>query len=291
VFFPVNALSRIANTRAAAPALVHSTLYRPVRLMKRCPLVTTIHDLIVYRRPEIYSGRAAARFRRWIEWSARRAAAILTVSEVSREQIVRILRVPREKVHVTYPGVDAAFGPPLQADVEQFKVSRGLKRPYVLYVGQRGGHKNFNVVAEAFRLGLLEDFELLAVGGEAVGPAGAAIRHLAALSDEELQCAYAGAAALVFPSLDEGFGLPLVEAMSCGTAIAASDIPTNREIAGTASVLFDPSDARACAEAILAAAGSSRARLIEEARHRLARFSWVECARRTLQVYREVLGR
>ena len=143
--------------------------------------------------------------------------------------------------------------------------------------------------SEAFRLKGLSDFELVAVGGEPARD-GDAFRCLGALPDGELRCAYTGAAALVFPSLWEGFGLPLVEAMSCGTPIAASDIPTNREIAGEASVRFDPADALGCAEAILEAARSGRERLVAAGRQRVKRFSWERCAEATRRVYGEVMG-
>ena len=160
----------------------------------------------------------------------------------------------------------------------------------MLYVGHRGEHKNFQVLSEAFRLPVLDDFDLVAVGGQPVMPAAPSLHHLANVPDSGLRCAYAGAAAFVFPSLCEGFGLPLLEAMSCGAPIAASDIPTNREVAGAAFIPFDPADPRSCAESILQAAGPARARLLTAARDRLPRFSWTDCAARTLRVYRQVLN-
>jgi glycosyltransferase involved in cell wall biosynthesis len=278
LFFPLNSASRVWHTRAARPALVHSTLYRPLRFRGGCPLVVTIHDVIAHLRRDLHPGPSGDRFRAWVEWSAARAAVVLTVSETSRDDIARVLGIPAERIRVAHPGLDPAFAPPTSAEVIRFKASRGLERPYVLYVGHRAEHKNFKVVADAFRLPEMAGFDLLPVGGDS-GP----------ISDAELRCAYAGAAAFVFPSLCEGFGLPLLEAMSCGAPIAASDIPTNREVAGAACVLFDPTDAHACAWAIREAAGPARTGLLAAAPERLARFTWNDCAAATLRVYREVL--
>ena len=227
LFFPVNAASRALHARRARPGLLHSTLYRPFRFASRCPLVVTIYDMIVHLRPDLYPGRANRRFRGWVEWSARRASAILTISEVSRNDIVRILGVPHHKIHLTRPGLDPKLTAPSPTEVAEFKVSQGLHRPYVLYVGHRGEHKNFQVLSEAFRLPVLDDFDLIAVGGQPVMPAAPRLHHLANVPDSDLRCAYAGAAAFVFPSLYEGFGLPLLEAMSCGAPIAAS-VPGRR---------------------------------------------------------------
>ena len=117
LFFPVNAASRALHARTARPALLHSTLYRPFRFASRCPLVVTIYDMIVHLRPDLYPGRANRRFRGWVEWSARRASAILTISEASRNDIVRILGVPLHKIHLTHPGLDPKFTPPSSSEV------------------------------------------------------------------------------------------------------------------------------------------------------------------------------
>lgn len=293
---PLNYGSRQLNIRTAKPTILHSTLARPFHF-PTCPTVVTIHDAIVEKVPEFYSGKRHSRARRWWRWSATHADAVLTVSRTSRSDIIEVWSTNASRVHVTYPGVEEVFHQTPSGDDPSR--SSTFDRPYLLYVGHRGEHKNFRILAEAMANPALGDFDLvLAGGGEQVLETQTwtdtdrrRLRHLRGVSDSELRRLYAGAAALVFPSLYEGFGFPLVEAMSCGTPVVASDIPSSREVCGDAAEFFPPRDADACARAILRVQDQERRRsLIHKGIERARQFTWSSCAQETLRVYEELIS-
>jgi glycosyltransferase involved in cell wall biosynthesis len=292
---PLNYGRRQFIIRKAKPTLFHSTLARPFHF-PTFPTVVTIHDAIVEKVPEFYSDQRYSRARRWWRWSATHADAVLTVSQTSRADIIDVWSVDPSKVHVTYPGVGEAFQ---RASRGTVPVSMsGLDRPYLLYVGHRGEHKNFRVLAEAMSDPALDRFDLVLVGGsERVLETPAwrefnrgRLRHLQRVSDVQLCGLYAEAAAVVFPSLYEGFGFPLVEAMSCGAPVVASDIPSSREVCGEAAEFFPSRDAAACAGAILRVQDPERKKsLTVRGMERAKRFTWSSCAQETLRVYEELI--
>ena len=212
--------------------------------------------------------------------AARKAAHIFTVSEYSKQRIVEHLNVPSEKVTVTYNGVGPQFFPESREKARQ-TVQRecGVARPYVLYVGNLKPHKNVDGLLRAFALAWRRTagaFELLIIGDDASG--GPALKDLAAnlgiaaatkfagrVSDEVLRCAYSAAELTVLPSFEEGFGLPVLESMACGTPVACSRVASLPEVAGNAAEYFDPHDIESIAATIerLLHSDGDRARLRE----------------------------
>jgi glycosyltransferase involved in cell wall biosynthesis len=175
----------------------------------------------------------------------------------------------------------------------------GLERPYVLYVGHRGEHKNFRVLAMAIQDPALEELDLVLVGGadrvpELQGWPGLErnrLHHLKAVTDSGLRFLYSGAVALVFPSLCEGFGFPLVEAMSCGAPVVSSDISSSREVCGDVAEFFQPRDPAACVKAILRVRNRARREsLIRRGIQRAKLFNWSSCATETIRVYEELIA-
>lgn len=295
---PMNYANRQYKIRRAHPAIIHTTLARPFRYAP-CPLVTTIHDAIIEKFPEFYGQRSHTRARRWWKWSARRADAIFTVSRNSRSDILDVWSASPSRVHVTYPGVEEAFHPAHPAEALQVAASFGIERPFLLYVGHRGEHKNFQVFANAIRCAALGSFDLVLVGGskeipELEGWSGLEKRrlhHLRSVSDWKLRWLYAAAAALIFPSLCEGFGFPLVEAMSCGAPVVASDIPSSREVCGDAAEFFAPRDSFDCVAAILRVQDRAQRRaLVSKGIERAKHYTWDSCARQSLKVYDELIA-
>ena len=296
---PLNYASRQYKIRQAHPAIVHTTLARPFHYAP-CPLVTTIHDAIIEKFPEFYTQRAHARARRWWRWSAKRADAVLTVSRTSRTDILEIWSPAPSRVHVTYPGADDVFNRADPEEAADAVTNLGVERPYLLYVGHRGEHKNFEVLAKAIRNRSLDSLDLVLVGGsdempELEGWPGFEthrLHHIKNVSDSQLRWLYAGAAALVFPSLYEGFGFPLVEAMSSGAPVVASDIPSSREVCGDSAEFFQPRDANECVQAILRVLEPERKdSMIRRGVERAKLFSWSSCAKETLMVYEELISR
>jgi glycosyltransferase involved in cell wall biosynthesis len=263
---------------------------------------------------------------------ARRARAVITVSEAMRGEISEILQVPPEKIFVTYPAPAEGFGPPAgwrtqppEADAaarpgpaardartgaagSKRSVESGLPPtpPYILFVGNVEPRKNLVRLLLAFDLlksasGL--PHELLVAGGSGWkrGPilaAWSAMRHrdavrfLRYVPAEDLPALYARASLFVFPSLYEGFGIPPLEAMRCGTPVVVSDIPVHREVHGEAALFVDPLDPQAIAggmRRVLEDADCARA-LRERGADHARLYTWERTASATLEVYRRVLS-
>lgn len=240
--------------------------------------VVVLHDAAVWRHPECFSLSYAAWHQRLEAACARRALMVVTVSDFCRRELVEVLGLDPAKVSVVSPGVGDSF----QATIDPGPVCRrhGLERPYVLTVGTADRRKNLGVLVGLARRLATEDIEVAWAGGsQAHMPDGApsgAVRALGYVSDVDLPGLYAGARALVLPSRYEGFGLPCVEAMACGTPVVAANRGALPETCGNAALLVDPDDPVALGDAVRAAAtdGALRARLRSEGMKRAADMTW-----------------
>jgi glycosyltransferase involved in cell wall biosynthesis len=239
--------------------------------------VVTVHDLSFEREASAMGRWHRVVFRRVVPRAVRRARRVIAVSERTKRDLVELYAVPESKIAVTPHGVDPAFGP-------------GADGPhdYLLYVGAIQERKNpLAAAAAAAEVGLP-----LVVAGPEREPAlarelerrGADVRGY--VEKEDLARLYRGAAALVLPSRYEGFGLPVLEAMACGTPVVAADDPAMREVAGEAALYAQPAELAAAIRQAIA----ERDRLVAAGFARAAQFSWDETARRTLAVYREALA-
>ena len=240
-------------------------------LLSAAPLVVTIHDLAVLRHPHAFNRWTRTYSRAFLPRLARSATRVIAVSQFTALETVELLGVDEERVRVIPHGVEAPFepnGPAVEGD-------------YVLAVGTLEPRKNLpRVVLAAERAGV----ELRVVGAPGWGEVG--VESAGFVSDDELARLYRGAACLVYPSLYEGFGLPVLEAMASGTPVVTSRNGALAELSGGAAVLVDPRDVDAIAAGIeeavrrreeLRAAGLERARA----------FTWEAAAKATADVYRE----
>lgn len=260
--------------RRLEPALAHFQHALPLGCP--CPAVVTVHDLSFERDGAHMRRKDRLVFRAVVPRAARRAARVLAVSERTRRDLVELYGIPDGRIAVTPNGVDPAFRPD------------GGGRDYLLFVGAVQERKD--------PLAALRAAEEVGLPLVVVGPAkdaalarelerrGARLRGY--VSKEELAALYRNAAALVFPSRYEGFGLPVVEAMASGTPVVATPDPALREVAGDAALYAEPEGLGEAVRTALA----ERERLVAGGLERARRFTWAETARRTAAVYREVLG-
>jgi glycosyltransferase involved in cell wall biosynthesis len=247
------------------------------------PLVVTVHDLAVLRHPRTFNGWTRAYSAATLPRIARAADALVAVSEFTKGEVVELLGVPDEKITVVPNGVSPTFRP-------QGPAAAG---DYVLAVSTLEPRKNLSRLVEAFRLADLDGCELRVAGAPGWGRvslAGERVRWLGEVGDQELARLYRGARCVAYPSLYEGFGLPVVEAMACGAPVVTSAAPALRELTDGAAVTVDALDPEAIA-AGLEEAAARRAELGPLGVARAAVFSWRDAARRTIDVYRSVAGR
>lgn len=279
--------------RATAPDLVHEPHY-VLPPGTPSPAVLTVHDLIHLSHPELLPHAAARLYARWLMRRAvRRAARLITVSAASAAALERHLGVPRERITVIWNGVDDAFRRPLPAAELAARLSeRDLEPGYLLFAGNPKPHKNLDRLLAAFRAVDEPEARLVLIGGTGAPAGDPRVRALGRMPDEVLPALFQGARALLFPSLVEGFGLPVAEAMASGTAVLAAEIPAVVEIAQGAAELIDPRDVGGWSAAIarLLRDPEHAARLAEAGRSRAGAFRWQEVARRTLELYREILA-
>jgi len=266
-------------------SLFHSSYYRlPGR--PDIPAVVTVHDF-VYER----FSHGARRFvhSRQKNAAIRAAQAIICVSESTRQDLLEYVGVKHgQSVQVIHNGVSDIFRP-LEAPPSPI--------PFVLYVGLRGGYKNFDLALRA--MAFLPDFELYCVGGgpllprELVGISDSVarrVRHVGFVDDEALNMLYNQAACLVYPSSYEGFGIPVVEAMRAGCPVVSVECQAVIEVGGAALTVAEGLDPRALADAIVKTVSSDRSSLIERGLSVAKAYSWEKTHAKTLDVYRSLAG-
>jgi alpha-1,3-rhamnosyl/mannosyltransferase len=293
-----------AAARRAGATLLHEPHYTlPLGWTGRA--VSTIHDLTHLRFAHFYPPGAALYARAMAGLAVARSQRVIVDSEDTRADVLERLHAPEHKVRVVPLGVSPALAPPAPVRVAAYRAARELPRDYLLYVGARKRHKNLALLFDALAVLPPGDRPPLVLSGRPFAPGdplGARLvaRGLGGLvhfagdpaADDELACLYGGAILYVQPSLAEGFGLPPLEAMACGTPVLSSNAGALPEVVGDAGTLLAPRDPAAWADAIrrLTRDAAERARLAECGRRRAATFTWERTGRMTLDVYAEALA-
>jgi glycosyltransferase involved in cell wall biosynthesis len=307
----INPRVRIPWEQFLAPLLVrrigadvfHGTL-NVVPLACPIPSVVTIHDLAFIRFPQTFRAYNRTYLDFATRLTARRAARILTVSEHTRREVIGLLGVPPERVVVTPNAARAHFRPPPIGAIDQLRARHGLPERFLLYVGTLEPRKNLTTLLEAFaEVARRTDATLLIGGGKgwlytpiferltALGLRDR-VRVVGYIDEEELPLWYAAATVFVFPSIYEGFGMPPLEAMACGTPVVTSNTSSLPEVVGDAGIMVDPHDAAALAAALAQLLNDAdlRADLRTRGLQRAARFTWNTTAERTLRAYEDAAG-
>lgn len=281
-------------------------------LLKPCPTIVTIHDLIPLLFPEYSANRMVKLYNALIVRAARRADAIIAVSEHTKRDIVAHLGIPAERVSVIYEAPDEAFKPQDAATIAAIKQRYGLDR-YIFYIGGLNRHKNIATLLAAFAHVRTQAPGIrLAIAGKAharnpsvfpdprpvcdslgltwaqgAGGHPAEVRFLGYVAEEEKPALYSAAAAFVYPSLYEGFGFCPLEAMASGAPVISSRAASLAEIVGDGGIQVEPMDVQGIVTAVLAVlsddnlANDLRARGYRQA----ARFSWARATQKTIEVY------
>jgi glycosyltransferase involved in cell wall biosynthesis len=270
--------------------VVHYPVTIPIPRVSGAARIVSLNDVQHHELPEFFSP-PERRFRTFAyDRAARRADHVLTLSEHARGQIVERLGIPAERVTAIHCAVDHDRFTP-EPD-EHDAALPDLPERFLLYPANLWPHKNHERLLRAFAAAGVADLHLVLTGqtyGRPLpGPPNPRVRHLGHLPFAQLPALYRRATALVFPSLFEGFGMPLVEAMACGCPVAASDRGAIAEVCADAALGFDPTDVEAIAGAIrrIVSDDALRARLRDAGLRRAASFRWDDVAARHVAVYR-----
>lgn len=302
IFTPFNNYKVNKYFSRISDGVFHSTYFTTYKSLK-IPQVLTVHDMIYEKFPEFFSGASHKRFIRNKKLCIDRADAIICVSEATKHSIKELYQVSDDKLHVIYHGVSEAFN--LDRDQKVFddivnKLS--IKNPFFLFVGVRGAYKNFSFFIKSFsKWSNNKKYDIVVVGGgpmtddekdliESLGLSDQ-VKHHPFVSEIQLKNLYCYCQAFVFPSLDEGFGLPLLEAVSCGAIVLASDIEVFREVIDDIPIYFDPTSEDSLVKALEESSGRVKDHVMAEKKSTEIhdKFSWSVCAKRTEDLYHKLL--
>jgi glycosyltransferase involved in cell wall biosynthesis len=276
--------------------IYHQTHYDPYAykyLSSKKKKVTTIHDMNFYVIPDAYTNYPFTEVMEWQKISALRADKIVTPSNNSKKDIMKIWNLPEDKIDVAYPGSDII-------NLDDFDPQRIIEAPYILFVGYRQEYKNFNGYLKAFKILSEKNHDLLFVcTGIPLEEHEKNIISTLNLSDRVLQISadentmvnlYRNAEAFVYPSLYEGFGLPLIEAMACRCPVICSNTSCFPEVAENAARYFDPYSIENMFEVTYEVLTNSNIRntLINNGIERIKQFSWKKCADRYVSIYKSL---
>lgn len=286
------------------PDLYHSPYPAPP-LKTSVPVVMTVHDCIPQRFPMYRRGLRSAIKQRRIRQGVTKAQEIITVSETSKREIEAVFGVPASRITVGYDGITSDFlTPSPKTKVASIKGQYGLTRPYVLYLGGYDYRKNVRRLISGFAKSGLASSHDLVLTGALTAPSSklyedylnlpvllrdAKIHQhthtIGFVTDEQKRALLAGASSFIFPSLAEGFGLPILEALAQGVPVAASDIPTTRELFTDSVGIFDPYNDHDLAKVLRSVTLDPDRRKRQQGKELAKRYSWERVAKTTLAVY------
>jgi glycosyltransferase involved in cell wall biosynthesis len=287
-------------------ALLHVTYVAPP--VCPCPTVVSVHDIAYKLFPEYFPARVRLMLSLLVPLSMRRAAHVLTLSMCAKQDIVTHYEIPESKVSIVRAGVGPQFQVLSDPDrLAAVKARYGIEGEFILAVGNLQPRKNIRRLIQAYSQlpALVQNRFRLVIAGQALwqhsdiylaaGEYGVQdrITFTGYVADADLPPLYNAATLFVYPSLYEGFGLPILESMACGTPVVTSNVSSLPEVAGEAALLVDPTDVQEIALKMAQALQDRQLAhdLSEQGIERARTFSWHETARRTLEVYEQVLSK
>ena len=265
------------------------------------PSVMTVHDLIFERYPQHHTRANRAFLRVAMPLFVRRADAIIAVSQHTRRDLLEVYATPPQKVYVVEEGIDERFRPAGEADIRRVKERYSIRRPYLLMVGTLEPRKNHALAFRALAQLKAEGWPhcLVAVGGG--GWLFDAVQHQVEslqlsddvifaghVADADLPALYSGADCFLMPSLYEGFGIPVLEAMACGAPVVCSKVSSLPEVAGEAARFIEPLTAEGLADAVRQVLSHPKMadKMLSDGMRQAGRYRWQRAADETVQVYR-----
>ncbi len=275
----------------------------PALAPKNLRTIITVHDLVAFLFPSTHNTKAVLVERLTLKKALKKATGVFVVSENTERDLLKKFHYPKEKIQLV-PCAPADFykKAPAPHDLEKFRQKLKLPANFILAVGTLEPRKNFSTLIKSFVIVKRKypDYKLVIVGkkGWKYHLIEETLKHYKLeeevifpgyLEDHELQKIYTLATVFVFPSLYEGFGIPPLEAMSCGCPVVSSNVASLPEVIGDSGLLIDPKNAHKWADAIISLIENEniRAMLIERGHRRAAKFSWTDSAKKALQVFEE----
>ncbi|MGA3039173.1 MAG: glycosyltransferase family 1 protein [Bryobacteraceae bacterium] len=290
-----------ADLMAPPDGIFHATklLYPPRQLR----LTATLHDMTCWLLPEFHQPANVAAEKRFAEQIWKRSAGLIAVSESTRRDAVKVLDLNPETIQVIYPGVAEPFFAATTATADAARLKYGLRRPYALYVGTVEPRKNLDRLLDAWQTlppAAREAFDLVVAGPQGWRSAGTlarlgapapGIRRLGYVPEPDLPGITAGATVFVYPSLYEGFGFPVAQAMAAGVPVITSNLSSLPEVTGDAARLIDPLSRAELRDALecLLTSPATRAQLAASGRIQAQRFRWDMCAKQSLEFFARIL--
>ncbi len=275
-------------------------------LAKPCPTVITVHDLSFLRFPEYFPRWQRRYLAAFTPYSVRRADAVIAVSQNTKNDLMELMGLESERIAVVYSGVGEGFRPAGEEKSKAFRERKPLQDGYLFFLGTLEPRKNLVRLLEAYSIlkqwGVPAKLVLAGPRGWLIGELEEALQRLGLegevlipgfIDQEELPLWYSAAEVFVYPSLYEGFGLPVLEAMACGTPVVAAKAGALPEVVGEAGLTVSPHDVQALAETIdrVLRDGQLRQEMVKKGLRRAKQFSWKRTAQETVAVYEKAVGR
>ena len=237
--------------------------------------VTTYHDVVAIKYPQWSHPKIVAVHKRRLRLVEKEIDMVIAVSESTKRDLLETTKIPKEKITVVYEGVSANMKPATEKEKKEFKQKYNLPEKYVLAIGGVGERRNLKRVKEASR-----KYNLIIAGLD-----------FPWVSNEELPLLYSAADVLLYPSFYEGFGLPILEALACGTAVITSNVSSMPEVGGDAAIYVDPDSVEDIREKLrmLMEDHNLKDDLIKKGFKQVKKFSWQKCAEQTARVYRKLV--
>jgi glycosyltransferase involved in cell wall biosynthesis len=289
---------RYFKNKNITEGIFHSTYFTLYNNLK-IPQILTVHDLTKEKFPQSYNKIGDKIFLYIQKKSIIKADAIICDSYQTSNDLINYYGTDPSKIFVTYLGVDSFFKEKSEDDKKAFLVSKNIIKPYILFIGKRTGYKNFEKLLEAYSTWSEKDnYTLITVGGgtftkielDQINKLNLEnnIKCFTFASEEDLVMFYNCAQCFIYPSLSEGFGLPLLEAMACGTPVVASDIPVFHEVALEIAYYFDPNSNESIVKALSNSLVKNQSK-INEGLELVKKFTWENTANETIKVYEKFL--